>query len=81
VGLPFSLIRKQELTILVFYRVVGIYFLSTLIISLAVSQHSPLLLQAVSLGGHTAASSPFVVMCKQTGVKVLPSIINAVVSV
>ncbi|WVR06753.1 hypothetical protein IAU60_003788 [Kwoniella sp. DSM 27419] len=63
----------------VFYRVVGIYFLSTLIIGLNVSQHSPDLLSAVAQGGHTAASSPFVVICLQTGTKVLPSIINAVV--
>lgn len=53
--------------------------LSTLVIGLSVSQYSPLLVKAVSLGGGTAASSPFVVMCQQTGVKVLPSIINAVV--
>lgn len=38
-----------------------------------------MLLDAVSKGGSTAASSPFVVICKQTGVNVLPSIINAVV--
>lgn len=48
-------------------------------ISLNVSQHSPALLDAVSKGGSTAASSPFVVICQQTGVKVLPSVINAVV--
>lgn len=49
-------------------------------ISLNVSQHSTKLLDAVSLGGSTAASSPFVVICEQTGVKVLPSVINAVVN-
>lgn len=48
-------------------------------ISLNVSQHSPQLLAAVSKGGSTAASSPFVVICQQTGVNVLPSVINAVV--
>ncbi|WWC88923.1 uncharacterized protein L201_003838 [Kwoniella dendrophila CBS 6074] len=63
----------------VFYRIVGIYMLSTLVIGLNISQKSPDLLSAVALGGGTAASSPFVVICKQTGVKVLPSIINAVV--
>lgn len=65
----------------VFYRIVGIYLLAILIIGLNVSQKSPLLLSAVAKGGGTAASSPFVVICQQTGVKVLPSIINAVVSV
>ncbi|KAJ6785900.1 hypothetical protein PWT90_05541 [Aphanocladium album] len=63
----------------VFYRIVGLYVLTVLIISLNVSQHSPKLLAAVSKGGSTAASSPFVVICQQTGVNVLPSVINAVV--
>lgn len=58
---------------------VGLYLLTVLIISLNVSQRSPALLDAVSKGGSTAASSPFVVICQQTGVKVLPSVINAVV--
>ncbi|KAL1408344.1 hypothetical protein Q8F55_005152 [Vanrija albida] len=63
----------------VFYRIVGIYVIAILIIGLTVSQHSPELLHAVELGGQTAASSPFVVICIQMGVKVFPSVINAVV--
>lgn len=63
----------------VFYRIVGLYVTAVVIIGVNVSQKSPELLSAVSAGGHTAASSPFVVICQQTGVKVLPSIINAVV--
>ncbi|KAK5995396.1 putative amino-acid permease [Cladobotryum mycophilum] len=63
----------------VFYRIVGLYLLTILMICLNVSQHSPELLDAVSKGGSTAASSPFVVICQQTGVRILPSIINAVV--
>lgn len=63
----------------VFYRIVGLYVTAVLIIGLNVSQHSPELLSAVAEGGHTAASSPFVVICQQTGVKVLPSVINAIV--
>ncbi|KAK7731103.1 hypothetical protein SLS53_008821 [Cytospora paraplurivora] len=63
----------------VFYRIVGLYVVAVIIIGLNVSQNSPELLSAVSAGGDTAASSPFVVICQQTGVKVLPSIINAVV--
>ncbi|KAL1407165.1 hypothetical protein Q8F55_006579 [Vanrija albida] len=63
----------------IFYRVVGIYMLSMLMIGLTVSQHSPLLLSAQKTGSGTAAASPFVIMCRQTGVKVLPHIINAVV--
>jgi amino acid transporter len=64
----------------VFYRIVGLYILAVLMIGLNVSQSSPELLSAVALGGSTAASSPFVVICQQTGVAVLPSVINAVVS-
>lgn len=64
----------------VFYRIVGLYVTAVLIIGLNVSQNSPELLSAVSSGGHTAASSPFVVICQQTGVKVMPSVINAIVS-
>jgi amino acid transporter len=60
--------------------IVGLYIVTVLIISLNVSQHSEMLLAAVSKGGSTASSSPFVVICQQTGVQVLPSVINAVVS-
>lgn len=63
----------------VFYRIVGLYVTAVIIIGVNVSQNSPQLLSAVSAGGHTAASSPFVVICQQTGVKVLPSVINAIV--
>lgn len=63
----------------VFYRIVGLYVTAVIIIGVNVSQNSPALLSAVSAGGHTAASSPFVVICQQTGVKVMPSVINAIV--
>lgn len=63
----------------VFYRIVVLYVTAVIIIGLNVSQNSPELLSAVAAGGHTAASSPFVVICQQTGVKVLPSVINAIV--
>ncbi|ODN98144.1 hypothetical protein I350_07787 [Cryptococcus amylolentus CBS 6273] len=63
----------------VFYRIVGIYVLSTLIIGLVISQHSEDLTNGVNDGDGTAAASPFVIVCKQMGVKALPSIVNAVV--
>lgn len=50
-----------------------------LIIGLNISQHSPDLLRSVDDSDGTAASSPFVIIATQTGVKVLPAIINAVV--
>lgn len=58
---------------------VGLYVVAVTIIGLNISQNSPELLSAVAGGGHTAASSPFVVICQQTGVAVFPSVINAVV--
>jgi amino acid transporter len=76
IGLLCSYVRVPALT----PRPVGLYLLAVLMIGLNISQHSPDLLSAVSKGGSTAASSPFVVICQQVGVKVLPSVINAVVS-
>lgn len=63
----------------VFYRVVGIYVLTMLIIGLNIDQHSPDLLRGVEDSDGTAASSPFVIIAEQAKVKVLPEIINAVV--
>jgi amino acid transporter len=58
-------------------RAVGLYLLTVLMIGLNISQQSSDLRSAVAKGGLTAASSPFVVICQQFGVKVLPSVINA----
>ncbi|BEI86258.1 hypothetical protein CcaverHIS002_0605450 [Cutaneotrichosporon cavernicola] len=63
----------------IFYRIVGLYILSILIIGLNVSRHDPALLDAMKTGGGTAAASPFVVICHNTGVKVLPDLINGIV--
>lgn len=63
----------------IFYRIVGLYVLSILIIGLNISQHDPALLDAMTTGGGTAAASPFVVICHNTGVKFLPDLINGIV--
>ena len=63
----------------IFYRIVGLYILAILMIGLCVQRSNPNLLQANSTGGGTAAQSPFVVVVKVAGVKVLDHIINAVV--
>jgi amino acid transporter len=63
----------------IFYRIVGLYVLSILMIGLCVSRSDPYLLQANAEGSGTAAQSPFVVVIKVAGVKVLDHIINAVV--
>lgn len=63
----------------IFYRIVGLYVLSLFMIGLCVSRSDPYLLQANAEGAGTAAQSPFVVVVKVAGVKVLDHIINAVV--
>lgn len=63
----------------IFYRIVGLYVLSILMIGLCVQRSNPNLLQANAEGAGTAAQSPFVVVIKVAGVKVLDHIINAVV--
>jgi len=63
----------------IFYRIVGLYILAILMIGLCVQRSNPNLLQANKEGGGTAAQSPFVVVVKVAGVKVLDHIINAVV--
>lgn len=63
----------------IFYRIVGLYVLSILMIGLCVRRSDPNLLQANKDGGGTAAQSPFVVVIKVSGVKVLDHIVNAIV--
>ncbi|KAM0456922.1 hypothetical protein ACHAPV_006897 [Trichoderma viride] len=58
-----------------FYRVLFFYVLSIFIVGLIVPYNDPSL--AVSTG--TAQQSPFVIAFQRSGVKVVPSIINAVV--
>ncbi|GAA6000783.1 hypothetical protein JCM10207_004658 [Rhodosporidiobolus poonsookiae] len=62
-----SAIRKVWIRIIVFY------VLSVLMIGLLVSSSDPRL----NLSTGTAASAPFVIAIKDSGIKVLPSIINA----
>jgi len=63
----------------IFYRIVGLYIVSVWMIGLCVQRSNPNLLQANSGGSGTAAQSPFVVIIKISGIKVLDHIINAVV--
>ncbi|PQE28497.1 amino acid permease protein [Rutstroemia sp. NJR-2017a WRK4] len=58
-----------------FFRVFFFYVLSILIVGMIVPYTS----EALSSSTGTAASSPFVIAFKAAGIKVLPSIINAVV--
>lgn len=62
-----------------FYRILFIYVIGTLMISLTVSQHDPMLLSAIEEGSGNAGSSPWVIICYNMKVKALPHIINAVV--
>ncbi|KAH9813672.1 amino acid permease/ SLC12A domain-containing protein [Melampsora americana] len=62
-----SAIRKVAVRIWLFY------ILGTFVIGLIVSSDDPRL----NLNSHNAASSPFVIAIQDSGIKVLPSIINA----
>lgn len=59
----------------VFVRVLVFYLVSLFVVGLIVPSNDPNLLH----GSGTAASSPFVIAAQRAGVKVLPSIVNAVV--
>ncbi|EJU03166.1 hypothetical protein DACRYDRAFT_106337 [Dacryopinax primogenitus] len=60
----------------IFFRVLLFYVISILIVSMIVPSNDPDLLNAQGPG---AAASPFVIAANRAGIKVLPSIINAVV--
>jgi amino acid transporter len=59
----------------VFVRVFVFYILSLFVVGLIVPSNDPRLLKSTG----TAASSPFVLAAERAGVKVLPSIINAII--
>ncbi|GMK58104.1 hypothetical protein CspeluHIS016_0501360 [Cutaneotrichosporon spelunceum] len=62
-----------------FIRILFIYVVGTLMISLNVYFKDPLLLSEIEKDSGNAGSSPWVIMCKNANVQVLPHIINAVV--
>lgn len=62
-----------------FIRIILIYVIGTLMISLTVSMHDPMLVSAIEEGSGNAGSSPWVITCYNMNVKALPHIINAVV--
>jgi amino acid transporter len=62
-----------------FLRILFIYVIGTLMISLNVSFKDPLLLSEIEKDSGNAGSSPWVIMCKNAGVQVLPHLINGVV--
>jgi amino acid transporter len=63
----------------IFYRIVGLYVFSILLIGMCLSRSDPNLLQANNADTGTAAESPFVIIIQGAGIKVLPHIINAVI--
>ncbi|KEF61556.1 uncharacterized protein A1O9_03123 [Exophiala aquamarina CBS 119918] len=62
----------------VLWRIAGVYVLSTLILGIIVPNNSPELLGA---SGANTKASPFVLAFKIAGVKALPSIFNAVITI
>lgn len=63
----------------IFYRIVLLYVLSLWLVGMCVRRDDPFLLQANKEDSGTAAESPFVIIIKNSGIKVLDHIINAVV--
>lgn len=63
----------------VFWRIAIFYNLSIFLVSMCVSSKDPRLLNAIKEGAPGVAASPFVIAIANSGIKVLPSIINAVV--
>ncbi|KAI1090786.1 proline-specific permease [Rostrohypoxylon terebratum] len=63
----------------VFWRIALFYVLATFLITLCVSSRDPHLLNAIQGSAADATASPFVIAIENGGIKVLPSIINAVI--
>lgn len=63
----------------VFWRIAIFYVLSIFLVSMCVSSRDPRLLNAIENGAPGVAASPFVIAIANSGIKVLPTIINAVV--
>ncbi|KAJ7277134.1 amino acid permease/ SLC12A domain-containing protein [Mycena rebaudengoi] len=63
----------------IFYRIVGLYVVAILLIGMCISRGEPDLLQAIKDDTGNAAQSPFVIIIKTSGIKVLDHIINAVI--
>ncbi|RFU29133.1 hypothetical protein B7463_g7206, partial [Scytalidium lignicola] len=63
----------------VFWRILFFYILGTLAIGVLVASNDERLLGAIDSGAPGAAASPWVIGIENAGIKVLPSIINAVI--
>ncbi|KAK4939506.1 hypothetical protein LTR10_020215 [Elasticomyces elasticus] len=63
----------------VFWRILFFYVLGSLAIGVLVPYTDPQLLSAIKTGAPGAAASPWVIAISRAGIKVLPSIINAVI--
>ncbi|KAK5045760.1 hypothetical protein LTR84_008852 [Exophiala bonariae] len=59
----------------IFWRILMFYVITIFMVGLVVPSSNPLLLRSTG----TAAQSPFVIAAKDAGIKVVPSIINAIV--
>lgn len=63
----------------VFWRIAIFYVLSIFLVGMCISSQDPKLLNAISNNEAGANQSPFVIAIENSGIKVLPAIINAVV--
>lgn len=63
----------------VFWRIALFYVLAIFLVTLCVSSMDPRLLRAIQSSAPGAAASPFVIAIENGGIRILPSIINAVI--
>ncbi|KAJ6459644.1 amino acid permease/ SLC12A domain-containing protein [Mycena sanguinolenta] len=63
----------------IFYRIVLLYVSSVLLIGMCLSASNPNLLQANAQDTGTGAETPFVIIIRTSGIKVLAHIVNAVI--
>lgn len=64
---------------LIFYRLVGFYFIGVLCVGIICSSRDPRLMGALADGASGAAASPWVIGIENLGIRVLPHIINAAI--
>ncbi|KAJ7574159.1 amino acid permease/ SLC12A domain-containing protein [Mycena floridula] len=63
----------------IFYRIVLLYVISLWLVGMCISRSDPNLLQANKEDSGTTAETPFVIVIKTSGIKVLDHIVNAAV--
>lgn len=63
----------------VFWRITLFYILALTLVGLLVPYNDPRLLGSTNSGGHSQSPSPFIIAIENSGIDILPSVINAVI--